>query len=244
MARWSTALSHFWRMSWRTITVKPGTLRNADPQSLSHEQPLIPPNRRFGSRLQPGKLGMTRVDDDVALRSGDDGRYDQDAAAPLGIPLMAEPAGRWTVPKMPVRQGIRANGFVGRACGYPDLDEVRVSGWRPVPIDQRFQHRGRVVFRSVDDPVANVVPPSGDLPGSVRAEYVPSALRISDSPGPSGRFQPRRTGQTATPAWARRTRLSTASAPAEDEIAISSGASPSSRGCGRLRKSSIRATSP
>ena len=244
MARWSTALSHFWRMFWRTITVKPGTLRNADPQSLSHEQPLIPPYRRFGSRLQPGELGMTRVDDDVAFRSGDDGRYDQDATAPLGIPLMAEPAGRWTVPKMPVRQVVRADDVVACACGYPDLDEVLVSGWRPVPIDQRFQHRGRVVLRSVDEPVANVVPPSGDLPGSVRAEYVPSALRISDSPGPSGRFQSRGTGQTATPAWARRTRLRTASAPAADEIAISSGASPSSRGCGRLRKSSIRATSP
>ena len=111
-------------------------------------------------------------------------------------------------------------------------------------MDQRFKHRGRVVFRSVDDPVAEVVPASRDLPGPVRAEYGPSALRISDSPSLPGRFQPRKTGQTTTLAWARRTRLSTASAPAEDEIAISSGVPPSSRGCGRLRKSSIRATSP
>ena len=116
---------------------------------------------------------MTRVDDDVAFCPGDDGRYDQDGAAPLGIPLMAEPAGRWTVPKMPVRQGIRANDFVARACGYPDLDEVLVPGWRPVPIDQRFEHRGRVVFRSVDDPVADIMPASRDLPGSVRAGYWP-----------------------------------------------------------------------
>ena len=187
---------------------------------------------------------MTRVDDDVLFRPGDDGRYDQDGAAPLGRPLMADPAGRWTVPRMPVRQGIGVNDFVARACGYPDLDEVLVPGWRPVPIDQRFEHRGRVAFRCVDDPVADIVPAPRDLPGPVRAEYGPSAPRISDSPSLSGRFQPRRTGQTATPAWARRTRLSTASAPAEDEIAISSGASPSSRGCGRLRKSSIRATSP
>jgi len=185
-----------------------------------------------------------RIDDDVPLHPNNDGEHDQDKAPPFGVPLVAESPGRRAVRKLPARNRVRIDRFTTRTRRNLNPDEVLVSRWRTVPSDQCLEHRRGVSLRSVDNLIPDFVPSSGDPSGTLGAEDGPSTLRVADSIRPEGLAEAKWSGQTATPASARQTRFSTASAPGEDASATSRGDSPSSNGCGRNRKSRIRGTSP
>lgn len=189
-------------------------------------------------------IRMVGIDEDVPLHPGDDRGDEENGAAPLGEPGMAEAAGDLAARFVPARQAVRVQDLIGRAGRDGDLDAMLVGRQAAAPVDQPLQHRRRVVLGRVDHGVADRVPAALDAPRTLGAVNWIVTLGVADAPGDEPILEPAMGRQRAMPASARRIRASTASAPAVLERAMSRGLWPASSGCGRSRKASVAARSP
>ena len=211
---------------------------------LSPKQPLIPPYGFSLAWFEERKVVVRCVDDDVAFHARHDTGYDEYGTAPFGVPAMSECPGNLTVEQFPACQRPRIRNLALNPGGNGDVDPVLIGRRRPTPLDQFFQHCCRVMLGGVYHPVSGFMPAARDSAGAFGAIHWPGAFRVADPVCCKRLYKPVYMAHTTTPATARRTRFSTAWAPAELDRAISNGVAPSSSGWGRYRKPSMRIASP
>lgn len=214
----------------------------AEPRSLPRflsvcgrvqEQALVPSNWRFKPDFNVVALEIfvSCVDYDIPFHARNHGRHDQNRATPLAVPVRGEclgPMRNWGAPnpaaclRSPPRSSRRPVSWPRRNA---DTEEARHCSKRA------FQQGRRVVFRHIDDLVANPVPPPRHPFRAFGAPDGKLAFAVPNAEGPGRSRQdsgPRH--QTATLASTRRIRFSTASEPAEQDLAKSNGVVPCNNG--------------